>query len=214
MAVTRARSTLWVRIGVYLVGICGIGLGVSLMVEADLGVAPNDVMNTGLADTLGTQVGTAAWITAGIAMVLSWILGRRPRTATVLGGVIVGFAINAAIAAIATPEAIGVRIVYLAVGLVVVWVSITGIVSADVGAGPLELLMLAFMDKGVSIAVARWGLEIGLLVIGLLLGGRAGLGTVLFAVLTGPVLAFTLPRATAALGTELSQPTEVAAAGP
>lgn len=214
MAVTRARSTLWVRIGVYLVGICGIGLGVSLMVEADLGVAPNDVMNTGLADTLGTQVGTAAWITAGIAMVLSWILGRRPRTATVLGGVIVGFAINAAIAAIATPEAIGVRIVYLAVGLVVVWVSITGIVSADVGAGPLELLMLAFMDKGVSIAVARWGLEIGLLVIGLLLGGRAGLGTVLFAVLTGPVLAFTLPRATAVLGTELSQPTEVAAAGP
>jgi uncharacterized membrane protein YczE len=132
----------------------------------------------------------------------------------VLGGVIVGFAINAAIEAIATPEAIGVRIVYLAVGLLVVWVSITGIVSADVGAGPLELLMLAFMDKGVSIAVARWGLEIGLLVIGLLLGGRAGLGTVLFAVLTGPVLAFTLPRATAVLGTELSQPTEVAAAGP
>lgn len=214
MAVTRTRSSLGLRIGVYLAGICGIGLGVSLMVEADLGVAPNDVMNTGLADTLGTQVGTAAWITAGIAMVLSWILGRRPRPATVLGGVIVGFAINAAIEAIATPDTIGVRILFLAAGLAVVWISITGIVSADVGAGPLELLMLAFMDKGVSIAVARWGLEIGLLVIGLLLGGRAGLGTVLFAVLTGPVLAFTLPRATAALGTQLSQPTEIAAAGP
>jgi uncharacterized membrane protein YczE len=214
VAVTRARSSLGVRLGVYLVGICGIGIGVSLMVEADLGVAPNDVMNTGLADTLGTQVGTAAWITAGIAMVLSWILGRRPRPATVLGGVVVGFAINAAIEAIATPDTLGVRILFLGAGLAVVWLSITGIVSADVGAGPLELLMLAFMDKGVSIAVARWGLEIGLLVIGLLLGGRAGLGTVLFAVLTGPVLAFTLPRATAALGTQLSQPTEIAAAGP
>ena len=215
MAVTvRERASLTVRSLVFLVAINAIGVGVALMVEADLGVAPNDVMNTGLADTLGWQVGTAAWLTAGIAMVLSWILGRRPRPATVLGGVIVGFAINAAIDVIPTPDPLGLRMAYLAAGLLIVWTAITGIVSADVGAGPLELLMLAFMDKGAPITLARWGLELGLLGIGLAFGGHAGFGTILFAGLTGPVLAFTLPRATAILGTDLSQPTEIAAAGP
>lgn len=214
MAVTRTRTPVWLRSLVYLVGICGVGLGVALMVEADLGVAPNDVMNTGLADTIGTGVGTAAWITAGVAMVISWILGRRPRPATVLGGVIVGFAINACLDALPTPDAVGVRALFVVAGLAVVWSSITGIVAADVGAGPLELMMLAIMDKGIGIAVARWGIEIGLLVIGLLLGGEAGLGTAVFALATGPVLARTLPLATAALGTTLTQPTEVAAAGP
>ena len=214
MAVTRARTPLWVRSLVYLVGISGIGLGVALMVEADLGVAPNDVMNTGLADTIGTGVGTAAWITAGVAMVISWVLGRRPRPATVIGGVIVGFAINVALDVLPAPDALGVRAVFLTVGLLVIWSSITGIVSADVGAGPLELMMLAIVDKGVSISVARWGIEISLLVIGLLLGGEAGLGTAIFALATGPVLARSLPRAAAALGTTLTQPTEIAAAGP
>ena len=94
------------------------------------------------------------------------------------------------------------------------WTGITGVVSADVGAGPLELVMLALMDRNVSIRVARWGIEIALLVIGLVLGGEAGLGTVIFVVATGPVLAVTIPRATAVLGTDLRNPIEIAVAGP
>jgi uncharacterized membrane protein YczE len=55
----------------------------------------------------------------------------------------------------------------------------------------------------VSIRVARWGEELTLLAIGLALGGAAGVGTALFAFGTGPVLAITLPRAAARLGTDL-----------
>lgn len=202
------------RLGLFLVGICGVGLGVGLMVEAELGLAPNDVLSTGLGDTLGIGVGTAAWITAAVAIVLAWLLGRRPRAATVLGGLVVGLAINLALDLLPTPDAIVVRMAALAIGLVVIWSSITVIVAVDVGAGPLELLMLAFMDRGVSIHIARWGIEIALFLIGLALGGNVGLGTVLFAFCTGPIFAVTLPRATALFGTSLSQPTEVAAAGP
>lgn len=210
----RPTAPLPVRVCVFGLAICAVGLGVALLVEGDLGVAPNDVMNTGLADTLGWGVGTASWLTSGLAMLLSWSLGRRPRLATVLGGVIVGLSINASIALLPTPDPLLGRAAFLALGLCVVWAGITGVVSADVGAGPLELVMLALMDRRVSIRVARWGIELALLGIGLLLGGEAGLGTVIFVVGTGPVLALTIPRAAARLGTDLRNPTEIATAGP
>lgn len=202
-----------VRVAVYTLAIWSVGLGVSLMVEGDLGVAPNDVLNTGLAETLDIGVGVAAWITGVVAMALSWLLGRRPLVATVIGSVVVGLSITWALALLPTPEHLAVRIGFVALGLVVVWVGITGVVSADVGAGPLELVMLGFMDRGISIRSARWGIELTLLLIGLVLGGAAGIGTAVFALGTGPVLAIALPRAVARLGTHLSQPSEVASAG-
>ena len=51
----------------------------------------------------------------------------------------------------------------------------------------------------------RWGIELTLLLLGLALGGAAGLGTVVFAFGTGPVLAVTLPWAATRLGTHLTQ---------
>jgi uncharacterized membrane protein YczE len=210
----RAGVRISIRLGVYTIAIASVGVGVGLMVEADLGVAPNDVLNTGLSDTLGWQVGTAAWLTAAVAMLLAWILGRRPRVATVMGGVIVGLSINLVLAALPTPDPLWARIAFLVSGLVVVWFGITGVVAADVGAGPLELVMLAMMDRGIGVSVARWAIELTLLALGLMLGGAVGLGTAVFAVATGPVLAYTLPRATRVLGTDLRNPTEVAAAGP
>jgi uncharacterized membrane protein YczE len=207
-------ASLSVRIGVYLASISVIGVGVGLMVEGDLGVAPNDVLNTGLSDTFGFGVGTAAWITGVVAMIVAWMLGRRPRIATVLGSVIVGLSINGALAVMPTPDTMGVRMAFLAGGLVLIWVGITGVVASDVGAGPLELVMLAFMDRGLGIRWSRWGLELTLLLLGLALGGAAGVGTLLFAFGTGPVLAITLPPAAARMGVDLTHPTDVAAVGP
>ena len=202
-------ASLTARVGVYLVSISINGLGVAAMVEAELGVAPNDVLNTGISDTFDIGVGTAAWITGVVAMALAWVLGRRPRVATVLGSVIVGFAINGGLALLPSPDALVPRIGLLALGLLVIWVGITGVVATDVGAGPLELVMLAFMDRGMSIRWVRWGMELTLLLLGLALGGAAGVGTVVFAFGTGPVLALTLPWASRQLGTHLTQATAV-----
>ena len=201
------------RVAVFMLAISGVGVGVGLMVRAGLGVAPNDVMNTGLGDTVGWNVGTASWLTSAISMIIAWSLGRRPRLATVLGGVIVGLSINGTLAVIPAPDPLALRCAATGLGLVIVWAGITGVVSADVGAGPLELVMLGLMDRGISIRVARWGIELALLAIGVVLGGAVGAGTAIFALCTGPVLAFTLPRASARLGTDLRHPTEIAAAG-
>ena len=201
------------RLAVYVASTLGVGVGVAAMVRADLGVAPNDVMNTGLAHAIGTGVGTASWLTGVTAMLIATVMGRRPKAPTIVGGVIVGASINVVLAALPDSPGAVTRAVFLVVGLCIIWAGITGVVAVDVGAGPIELVMLAFMDRGISIRVTRWAIELTLLVVGLLLGGAAGLGTALFAFGTGPVLAVTIPRATAWLGTELSDPAEVAGTG-
>ncbi|MEI8241400.1 MAG: hypothetical protein WCI22_18470, partial [Actinomycetota bacterium] len=146
-------ASITTRTGIFLVAISAVGLGVALMVSAHLGAAPNDVLNTGVAKVLGTGVGTASWVTSSIAMLLAWALRRRPRLATVLGGVIVGLSINLFMKLLPAPHAMAPRILMLSLGLLVVWAAITGVVAADVGAGPLELVMLAIMDRGVGISV-------------------------------------------------------------
>lgn len=201
------------RFIVYVASTLGVGVGVAAMVRADLGVAPNDVMNTGLAHAIGTGVGTASWLTGATAMLIATVMGRRPKVPTIVGGLIVGASINVVLAALPESPGAAVRAAFLVVGLCVIWAGITGVVAVDVGAGPIELVMLAFMDRGSSIRVTRWAIELTLLVVGLVLGGAAGLGTALFAFGTGPVLAVTIPRATSWLGTELSEPAEVAGTG-
>jgi len=168
-------------------------------------VSPNDVMNTGIARVTGLSVGVGSWCTGGMAMIVAWVMGRRPQLPTVLGGLIVGVGINATLWLMPAVAVLPVRIAVMLVALVLIWAAITGVVAADVGAGPLELVMLALIDRGVKISVARWSIELTLLAIGLALGGEAGVGTILFATLTGPVLARTLPLASSVLGTHLTK---------
>ena len=79
-------------------------------------------------------------------------------------------------------------------------------VATTLGTGPMELLMLGLHDKGLSMQVARWGIEVVIVTGGILLGGEIGAGTILFVLLTGPVLARTLPPMVRFMGTEVMTP--------
>ena len=70
----------------------------------------------------------------------------------------------------------------------------------------MELLMLGLHDKGLSMQGARWGIEVVVVTGGILLGGEIGAGTILFVLLTGPVLARTLPPMVRFMGTEVISP--------
>jgi uncharacterized membrane protein YczE len=207
-------SSLAQRVPVFAVAVSFVGLGIGLMVEARLGVSPNDVTNTGLAERTGLTVGAAAWIVAGVVTALAWVLGRRATIATLLTSIGVGAGIDIALAVLPTPDSVVARAAVMTLGLVVLWIAITGIVASNIGIGPIELMMLALTDRGMKLHVARWTIEIALLVVGILLGGSVGVGTAAFAVGTGPVLAVTIPWATRVLRTTVQRPIEVAACGP
>lgn len=200
----------WVRAAALLAGIVLVGIGISNMVAAELGVAPADVLSTGGAEQLGIGVGTMGWLAGMTYTAIAWLLRRPPSWGTVIGGVLVGIAINVGLAILPEPEALVWRVPMLVGGLAVVYLGISLGVASNLGTGPLELLMLAFGDRGIRVDVARWGIEATLLAVGLLLGGQIGAGTVLFLVLTGPVLARTLPPVVRFMGTEvLERPTGI-----
>jgi len=66
-------------------------------------------------------------------------------------------------------------------------------IGAGLGPGPRDGLMTGLARLEVNIAVARFGIEISVLVLGWLLGGTVGIGTALFAFGVGPLVAVFLP---------------------
>jgi uncharacterized membrane protein YczE len=64
-------------------------------------------------------------------------------------------------------------------------------IGVDAGAGPRDSMMLAIKrTTGISIRVARAIIEVTVVTLGWLLGGPAGLGTVIYALLVGPSVQF------------------------
>ncbi|MEN9803832.1 MAG: hypothetical protein RIS41_679 [Actinomycetota bacterium] len=191
------------RLAALVVAILGVGVGISLMVSAHLGVSPADAMTTGGAERLGIGVGTFGWISGAVITTIAWLMGRTPQWGTLWGTFLVGAAVNVCLTFMPEPDAMVWRVPMCAVGLAVLYVSIAVGVATTLGTGPIELLMLALSDRGVSVQVARWGIEAVVLVIGVILGGQIGVGTLIFVVLTGPVLARLMPSAERFMGTSV-----------
>ncbi|MDA2957888.1 MAG: hypothetical protein O3B66_06620 [Actinomycetota bacterium] len=183
------------------VAVASVGVGIALMVTADLGVAPADVLSTGGAERLGIGVGTMGWISGAVITSVAWIMGRRPQWGTLWGTFVVGLSVNLNLAWLSETESMVWRIVMFVIGLSIIYLGITVGVSTMLGTGPIELLMLALTDRGASVQVSRWGIEAVILTAGAILGGQVGVGTVVFVVLAGPVLARTLPPVVRFMGT-------------
>lgn len=198
---TGAKKSFRFRAAAFAVGIVLVGIGISLMVSARLGVAPADVMSTGGAERLDIGVGTMGWISGAVFTALAWLLGRPPSWGTLVGTVLVGQCVNVFLEIVPEPEALMPRSLMLAGGLIVIYAGIAVGVATTLGTGPVELLMLALADRGMSMQIARWGLEAVVLVIGAVLGGQMGIGTLIFVLLTGPVLARLLPPVVRFMGT-------------
>lgn len=178
-----------------------VGVGIALMVSAHLGVAPADVLSTGGADRLGIGVGTMGWISGAVITSVAWFMGRPPQWGTIWGTVLVGISVNASLSIVPEPDEMVWRILMFVIGITVIYVSISIGVATMLGTGPIELLMLALTDRGVSVQFSRWGIEALVLIVGVVLGGQIGVGTLVFVVATGPVLARTLPPVVRFMGT-------------
>ena len=193
-----------------LLAIVMVGTGISMMVSAHLGVAPADVFSTGGAKQLNIGVGTMGWISVALFTLLAVAVKRPPNWGTLIGTVLVGQVVNIVLPIMPEPELMLWRVVMMVVGMALLYFAISVGVATTLGTGPMELLMLGLNDKGLSMQVGRWGIEGAVVTAGILLGGQIGIGTILFVILTGPVLARTLPPMVRFMGTEvIQQPTGI-----
>lgn len=176
------------RLGQLYVGLVLYGVSAAMQVQARLGLDPWDVLHQGIARLLNHQIGTVS-IAVGALVLLLWIpLRQRPGLGTVSNVLVVGLAMNATLAVLPAQSGAVARAALLA-GAVLLCGMATGMyISAGFGPGPRDGLMTGIARRtGISIRLSRTAVELTVLLTGWLLGGTVGVGTVLFAVVIGPL---------------------------
>lgn len=177
-----------------LVGLFLYGAGCALTVEAGLGVDPWTVFAQGLSVRTGVGIG---WITniVGFFVLLLWIpLRQKPGIGTIANILLVGTSMQIVLGIVPPIAGFWAQLATLLIGIVVVAVASGLYIGAHFGPGPRDGLMTGMHARlGWPIWLCRALVEISVLLIGWALGGTVGIGTVLFAVLIGPLVHVALP---------------------
>lgn len=169
-------------------GLVLYGASAALMVRADLGLGPWDVLHQGVSEHSGISIGVVS-VVVGAVVLLLWVpLRQRPGLGTVSNVFVVGLSMDATLWLTPVPHAPAVRIP-LMVGAVVLNGVATGLyISARFGPGPRDGLMTGLhRATGRSIRLVRTAIEVAVLVTGFLLGGSVGVGTLAYALAIGPL---------------------------
>jgi len=185
------------RITRCVTGLALFGVGISLQIESRLGNPPWDVFHQGVANQVGLGIGTVIILTGIALLVLFWIpLRQKPGLGTVLNALEIGLVANLVLDAIPRVEAMALRIPMLLGGILLVALGSALYIGSGLGPGPRDGIMTGLAARGIQIRVARTFIEVTVLVVGWLLGGQVGVGTVLFAIAIGPLVQPLLPRLT------------------
>jgi uncharacterized membrane protein YczE len=175
------------RVPRLVAGIVVLALGITFTIRAELGVSPYDVLHQGLADITGLSFGTVV-VLLGLLILLVWIpLGQRFGIGTILNTLTVGFVVDAGLRIVDVPTHDALRWVMLLAGIVITSFGMALYIGAGLGPGPRDGLMTGIAAKGYPLWIVRTVLELTALVIGWILGGDVGVGTVLFAFGIGPI---------------------------
>lgn len=171
-----------------------VGMGAAITLSTGLGAGPFDVLLTGVSNQTGLPFAGALWLCAAVLMLLATGLGHRPGPGTIVAPMIIGPVVQGLLGPLAglqstgsaTPlYSIGLAFVQL-IGVAVIGIGAGAMILSGLGAGTGDLLAAATSSKlGRSTALVRTLLELAFLGVGLILGGRAGVGTVIVAMTIG-----------------------------
>lgn len=174
-------------------GLALFGVGVALQKEGRMGLAPWDVFHEGFAGVLGWQFGRALVLTSFLVLFL-WIpLRQRPGIGTFLNAVEIGVVADLAIMVLPEPDTLWIRIPFMLFGVLLVGIGSGYYIGAGLGPGPRDGLMTGLAARGMKVSRARTSVELTVLLIGWILGGSVGVGTLVFALSIGPIVARTIP---------------------
>ena len=181
------------RLASLLFGLCVFGAGEACLVSSALGNSPWSVFAQGVAHQTPLSIG-AATVATSFALLLLWIpLRQRPGLGTIANAVVIGVAIDATLALLPDHALLAVRYLEVVAGIALVAVGSAFYLRSALGPGPRDGLMTGIHRvTGRPVALVRTGIELTALVVGVILGGRFGIGTVAFALTIGPAVTMAL----------------------
>ena len=195
----RAGRTLR-RLTQLVTGLILYGVSMAMMVRSRLGLDPWDVFHYGIAQYVHLSFGTVV-IIVGALVLLLWVpLRQWPGLGTLTNVVLIGLATDATLGLLAAPKPLVARVALLLGGIVLNGLAGALYIGSQFGPGPRDGLMTGLVHRtGRSVRLVRTSIELTVLGVGWLLGGVVGLGTILYAVLIGPIVQVFLPALTVPL---------------
>ena len=186
------------RVFIVTFGLIFAAYGVGLTVTAELGVSPWDVFSQGVALKLsqvtGRQImmGTITQITAALVIIVDIALKEKIGVATIIDTCIFGGALNFFLKhnMLPHPEAFAVRFVFMLLGYIIWGLGIYVYMKPALGAGPKDALFVIFAKRKIPVAIAKNSIEAVVFVIGWILGGTIGIGTVVAVFAMGYIIQF------------------------
>jgi uncharacterized membrane protein YczE len=196
------------RLPQLVIGLVLYGASLALMVRGGLGLAPWDVLHSGFIRHVPITLGQAVVLFSFVVLVL-WIpLREKPGIGTVANAFLVGLSADATLAVLTAPEGWWAGAALMVAGVALNGLATALYIGSQFGRGPRDGLMTGLARRtGWSLRLVRTGLEVGVVLIGLALGGVLGLGTVLYAVAIGPLAQLMLPWVTVDLAVSGGQAT-------
>src|SRR5581483_4758029 len=180
----------WVQL---LCGVVLYGATAGMLVLAQRGLDPWDVLLQGLSRMFGLGIGTWAIIVSFI-VVLGWFfLRQRLGIGTVVNAIGVGLVIDIVVSSVHAPHELWARVALLIGGVVGNGIATGLYIGAGLGPGARDGLTTGIASRGRSIRVVRTTIEATVLLSGFLLGGTVGFGTLLYALAIGPITHQTIP---------------------
>ena len=190
-----------------VVGLGLYGASMAMVLRGGLGQIPWDVFHVGLGSRLPFSFGVTV-VLVSFAVLLAWVpLRQPPGLGTVANALLIGPAADLTLAALPHPEDLVPRAALVVGGIVLNGVASAMYIGAQLGPGPRDGLMTGIARvTGRSLRLVRTGLEVLVIVAGVLLGGTLGVATVLYAIAIGPLTQAFLPWLTIPLPDTAREP--------
>ncbi|RHW28091.1 hypothetical protein D0Z08_06590 [Nocardioides immobilis] len=182
------------RLPQLVVGLVLYGVSLALMVRGNVGLAPWDVLHSGLIEHLPITLGQAVVLMSFVVLLL-WIpLKEQPGIGTIANALLVGLSADATLWLIDEPHALAARVAFMLGGVLLCGIASGLYIGAQLGRGPRDGLMTGLHRRtGRSLRLVRTLLEVAVVLVGLTLGGVLGAGTVVYALAIGPLTQLFLP---------------------
>ena len=190
---------------ILLVGLWIFGTGDAILIAAGIGNTPWTVLAEGIANNIDRSVGQATFLVS-VAVLFLWIpLKEKPGIGTILNAIVIAAAIEVMVPRLPTPDNFEIALLQVLAGVLLIGIGSGLYLTANLGPGPRDGWMTGLQKaSGIPIGRVRGAIEVSVLALGWLLGGTFWVGTILFAVLIGPVVAICLN-----IAGRLGQPGEV-----
>ena len=188
------KKNMPLRIGFFLVGLLIMGLGISLIAISNFGNGSWDAVNIGLSEKTGLSIGLCMNIVAIIQIIIGGIINKEfPNLATMITSICLGAFIDFWMLFLGNIEMTSKLMEFgvFMLALPVISIGISIYLVSKLPNTPLDYFMLAIKSKlNLSLMTSKITSESIGLVIGFLLGGTIGIGTIIIIVAIGPMIQF------------------------